>query len=517
VVGWGLSIEARQISPDRTVAVKMILSGQLASQKDIARFRREAQTAAEIQHPNIVTIFEVSEHNKRHYFAMEYVDGEGLDRKIRSNTMTAEQATGYLRTVAEAMAYAHDRGKLHRDLKPSNILIDARNQPKITDFGLSKRLQDDQKITLTGELLGTPGYMSPEQADEKNDLGPTSDVYSLGAVLYELLTGRPPFQAESLGDTLWMVRHKEPVEPSRLNPKTPRDLETVCLKCLQKDPQKRYQTAQELADDLGRFQRGEPVKARRIGPHERAWRWCLRNPVVAGLLATVLLTGLLGAAGVFWQLGKTRKALADMRSAQTQRVLAQVDALLTAEPEAVPTILENLKPFCSEAVPRLHEIIEQPGLAETRRLRATLGLLPDDSSQSNYLREKLLELEPKEFQLVLTALAPARDRLAPELWVITEDGTLPKQRRFRAACALAAFDPENSLWKKVSPDVVAGLVAQDPILASRWTEALRPVQRALLEPLMQIFRDGRREGAEKVVATSFLAEYVADQPDTLST
>src|SRR5262245_56167317 len=295
--GMGIIYKARQRSLNRIVAVKMILKGTLAREEDVKRFRAEAEAAASLQHPAIVAIHEVGLHEGKHYFSMDYVDGHSLAELPRERPLSAHQAAEYIRDAAEAVHYAHQQGTLHRDLKPSNILIDRQGRVRITDFGLAKRIEGNSDLTLTGQILGTPSYMPPEQATSKRSLvGVTSDIYSLGAVLYELLTGRPPFRGETPVETLKQVETLDPVSPRLLNPATPRDLETICLKCLEKEPHKRYLTAQLLAEDLGRYLRGEPILARPISRPARAWRWCRRNPAVAALMASVAACLLVGTA-----------------------------------------------------------------------------------------------------------------------------------------------------------------------------------------------------------------------------
>jgi WD40 repeat protein/tRNA A-37 threonylcarbamoyl transferase component Bud32 len=296
--GMGIVYKARQLSLGRLVALKMIRSGQLASAHEVERFHREAQAAANLQHPNIVAIHEVGEHERQHYFSMDFVDGPSLAQLIAGSPQPAIQSASYVRTIAQAIDYAHQRGVLHRDLKPANILIDPTGQVRITDFGLAKRMEADSGLTHTREILGTPSYMPPEQAaGQWADVGPPSDVYSLGAILYELLTGRPPFRGETATDTLAQVLHDEPIAPRRLNPKVPRDLETIALKCLQKDCKQRYPTARDLADELDRFREGKPIEARPVARPTRLWRWCRRNRMVAalgaaaGTLLLVLATG----------------------------------------------------------------------------------------------------------------------------------------------------------------------------------------------------------------------------------
>jgi len=300
--GMGVVYRARQRSLHRIVAVKMILAGEFAQPAFVQRFKAEAQAAASLRHPHIVTVHEVGEQDGQHYFSMEYIDGGNLAELVRSQPLPANTAARYLRAIAEAVEFAHQRGILHRDLKPSNILIDPFDEPRITDFGLARRLTGDAELTLTGQTLGSPGYMSPEQvAARRGDLGPATDIYSLGAVLYHLLTGRPPFQADTLSAILLQVRDAEPVSPRLLNPGTPRDLETICLKCLEKDPSHRYASAAELAEELTRFLRQEPIRARPAPLAEKAFRWCRRRPALAALTLALFLAVGIGFFGVLSQ------------------------------------------------------------------------------------------------------------------------------------------------------------------------------------------------------------------------
>ena len=295
--GMGVVYEARQLKPNRTVALKMI-SGLHLRPKHRARFHTEAEAAARLQHPNFVQIFEVGEVNGRPFFSMEYVDGGSVAELLTRNPPSARHAAELVETLALAVHAAHERGIVHRDLKPSNVMLTADGTPKIADFGLAKRLDDDSGHTHTGEILGTPSYMAPEQAEGKKDqIGPATDVYALGAILYELLSGKPPFQGASPMDSLRMVVSQEPIAPSHWVALVPRDLEAICLKCLEKVPSQRYATAQALADDLRRYLNGQPVIARRIGPVQRAWKAIRRHPQGVVLVVTL---GLLAVIPVFF-------------------------------------------------------------------------------------------------------------------------------------------------------------------------------------------------------------------------
>jgi eukaryotic-like serine/threonine-protein kinase len=283
--GMGVVYKARQVGLNRLVALKMILAGGHAGHEELHRFQVEAEAVARLQHPNIVQVFEVGQRDGLPFFSLEFVDGGSLARRIAGEPMPARQAAALLETLARAVHHAHTQGIVHRDLKPANVLLTAQGMPKIADFGLAKRLEVDAGQTGTGAILGTPTYMAPEQAQGRTrDIGPPCDIYALGAILYDLLTGRPPFKGESVLDTLQLVQSVEPVPVRRLQPKVPHDLETITLKCLEKDPKKRYPSANALADDLRRFLDGEPVRARPTPAWERAWKWAKRRPAVAALL-----------------------------------------------------------------------------------------------------------------------------------------------------------------------------------------------------------------------------------------
>ena len=346
---------------NRLVAVKVLLAGHFASPSFFDRFRREAEAAASLNHPNIVSVHEVGAHLGQPYFSMELIEGRSLAELVREQPMPARPAAQLLKTIAEAVHYAHERGVLHRDLKPSNVLVDAQGVPHVTDFGLAKRLgqrqcsaasdaaaerstetaessklpnhamksarglaqsktpwTSDDDLTLTGQVLGSPNYMPPEQADPKR--GPAtaaSDVYSLGAILYQTLAGRPPFLAETLTQTLRLVAETESVSPRLLNPGVPRDLETICAKCLEKDPRRRYSSARELADELGRFLKNEPIHARPLGSVAKLARWCRRNPAVALAIsagAALLLVITIGSPVAIYRIDAARQQEATLRA-----------------------------------------------------------------------------------------------------------------------------------------------------------------------------------------------------------
>ncbi len=362
--GMGVVYKARQTTLGRIVAVKMILTGRLANEQDVQRFQSEAQAAASLQHPNIVAIHEVGQHEGWHYFSMDYVEGRDLSAILRENLPTAKKAAHIIRQIAQAIHYAHLQGILHRDLKPSNILIDQHEQVRITDFGLAMRVEDDRGLTQTGQILGTPSYMPPEQAQcNRGLIGPTSDVYALGAVLYECLSGRPPFRADSVVQTLEQVIHTEAVSPRTLNASIPRDLETVCLKCLEKEPHRRYATAQLLADDLGRFVRGEPVLALPISRVARSRRWCRRNPTIAGLVVISALSLALGTAvSTYFAIQEAEQS--QRAELKTAEALTEKQLALQAKSAAEKARSELAKAFWELQVEQAHSSTLSVNVAE---------------------------------------------------------------------------------------------------------------------------------------------------------
>lgn len=468
--GMGVVYRARQVRLNRLVALKMILSGQFASDTDVQRFHAEAEAAAKLEHPGIVPIYEIGIYQGHHYFSMQYIEGESLAAKIRENPLDSQTAARYVEKIASAMAYAHQRGVLHRDLKPANVLIDTNDEPHVTDFGLAKRVDSESDMTLTGQVLGTPSYMPPEQALGWQDLiGPQADVYALGALLYALITGRPPFQAQNTAATLLQVIQTQPVEPRTLNPAIDRDVETICLKCLEKDPDKRYQGADALALELGRYLRGEPIQARPISRPQRLWRWCRRQPLVAGLSAAILLSMLVGTAvSTYFGIESSRNATsfrserdrANQKAAEAEAALRETEATIDQYIETVenaellrePRFQPLLKDLLQDALAHYKRYLERYDAGETDldlehqvKLARSLGKV----GQLNHSRGSHTE-------------ALQAQQRALQLWqaVVDAEPDETDHRRELAVCYRRMGDVSRSLG-----DLTAGEVAFEKCLA----------------------------------------------------
>lgn len=350
--GMGIVYKARHVKLNRIVALKMILSGRFADDVEVQRFYTEAESAARLRHPNIVGIHDVGECEGQHFFSMDYIEGKSLADLLKDQALVPKHAAELMQTIAAAMHYAHTEGVVHRDLKPSNVLLDNAGVPLITDFGLAKQVEGQSQLTMSGTIVGTPSYMPPEQAAGRVDLvNVRSDVYSLGAILYELLSGHPPFRGAGAFETIKQVLENEPVALRVLSPTIPRDLETICHKCLQKEPEKRYATAKELADELGRFLRGEPILAQPIGPLERSWRWCKRNPVIAATSFAALF-GLVSAL-VATTVGYVQTSAALAQSEESRRqAMEAVNDLFTQVSENTLLNKPGLQPLRKELLGR---------------------------------------------------------------------------------------------------------------------------------------------------------------------
>jgi serine/threonine-protein kinase len=380
--GMGVVYEARQISLNRSVALKMIRAGVLAGDADLRRFQNEAEAVAALDHAGIVPVHEVGEHGGQRYFSMKLVPGGSLAGRLDRYRDHPRVAAVLVAEAADAVHHAHLRGILHRDLKPANILVDEQGHPHITDFGLARRVEGDSELTESGAILGTPAYMAPEQASgHRAAVTTASDIYGLGAVLYTLLAGKAPFGGEGLVETLDAVRNRSPEPPSRLNARVPRELEVICLKCLEKEPSRRYATARDLVDDLRRWLAGEPIAARPVGRAMRLWMWGRRNPALAALAAGLVVALALGGAGIVWQwrVAVRERAEARRSAAEAQAILDFLSDDLLSSPKPgelgrAITVVQAL----DAAVPKIAQRYTQQPRVEAalrQRIGSTYGAL----------------------------------------------------------------------------------------------------------------------------------------------
>lgn len=522
--GMGVVYKARQTSLGRLVAVKMILSGQFASDEEVRRFRVEAQAAAQLDHPNIVSIYEVGEHEGHRYFSMALVEGPSLAARLAAGPFAPRDAAELIRQASEAIAYAHERGVIHRDLKPSNILLDATGRPRITDFGLAKRVSDDGGLTMTGDVLGTPSYMPPEQAAGNTEaVGPAADIYSLGAVLYALLSGRPPFQAASSVDTLRQVVEREPVAPRQLNSAIPRDLETIALKCLDKSISRRYASAQQLADDLARWLDGRPILARPINWGERLVRWSLRHPAQAlNIAAGIALVGLSLGGFLLWR--HTQLLLAQRRVEESLLLRAQslVGQLMLASSEDVPTIVERVRENGLARKLLRHERDLQRGLTP-RRLRAAEALLDHDASLVNEACQAALNASWREVQWLQRDLRPHRESV--RRWLASrgdvERAALTDAEHLRWVALASVFAARNSVaevdvqdWPRAARTLLDELNRDPTQLAT--AAAVFTEGRSRLGPLIAAAAAVTTEvEPSSLTAAGLLGELFRDDPATL--
>jgi serine/threonine-protein kinase len=568
--GMGVVYRAKHLALKRTVALKMLAAGH-PDPAERARFRAEAEAVARLQHPNIVQIHEVGEAAGRPFIALEHVAGGSLAERLAGRPLPPRDAARLVAALAEGVYLAHSRNLVHRDLKPANVLLAGNAdtpvgqcQPKVTDFGLVRQLDTDSGQTFDGVVLGTPSYMAPEQAEGRaRSAGPAADVYALGAILYECLTGRPPFQGATLLETLEQVRGREPTAPSTLNRLVPRDLETICLKCLRKEPERRYSSARELADDLGRFVRGEPVAARPVGVAERLRKWVWRRPAAAGLLAAVVLLVAVGGTGT-WLLSR-QWAAARNRQAQTEgevrRVLEQTrgpleeawqaqdlakltEALaegnravdIARSGEAGAAVRQEAEAFRAEAGERLRRAKKNRALLEAvLDVSAPQETRPDQAGRLMVLNQPSVEEQYAAafrgwgLDVDGTAEAEAAQRLRAEPdvvvqeviaaldgWMLERRGrrTAPWRRLFRIADRLDRSDRRRLLRALLvgglppRAEWVAGLAGVGSPWPALWEQARGNTWRQLLEVRKEI--DPRKEPTLTVVLLARACAAVGD-------
>ena len=502
--GMGIVYKARQVRLNRFVALKRILAGEFPDEEQIKRFYAEAEAAGKLDHPGIVPVHEVGFANGQHFYSMAFIDGRSLNDLVKTDgPLQPRLASQLIKATAEAIQYAHEKGIVHRDIKPANILLDAEQQPRVTDFGLAKRIHVASDLTATGQVVGTPTYMSPEQARGKSEqVGCESDVYSLGATLYYLLIGRPPFQSTSQAETLRQVVETEPTPPRRLDPSIPRDLETICLKCLRKEPEKRYTAAAALAQDLENWLNNKPIAARRVSRIERAWLWCKRRPVIAFLIAVLTVISV-SAFAVVWEIRERTYAA------------GLIEAIGQADVDQLPDLLMKLDIYRRRVEPSLIAIREsEPKSADDRRmqLHARLATVSYDKSQVPILFDELLSNHISYVGIIRDQLESHRDMIVELLRELFRDETEPVDHRFRAGIVLVKYVAisDSELW---TTDAFAFL-AQQLVLANsehqpRLRQYLRTIQDSMQMDLSRIFADPKATDSQRLSAANAFADYSA--------
>jgi tetratricopeptide (TPR) repeat protein len=519
--GMGVVYKAWQAGLNRLVALKMILHAGHAGPKLLERFRAEAVAVAKLQHPNIVQVFEVGEHEGAPFFSLEFCPGGSLDRKLAGNPLPGGEAAALTRTLAGAVHAAHQEHVIHRDLKPSNILLAADGTAKITDFGLAKRL-DQIGETRSGDVMGTPAYMAPEQAKGRlEEIGRATDIWALGVILYELLTGHPPFKGAAVEETLDLVREREPVPPRRLQPKTPRDLETICLKCLRKEPAQRYASARDLAEDLARFLRQEPIVARPVSALERAAKWARRRPaqaLAAVSLGLVVVSSLVGVSLYFL----SRQHEASARSARLELDLREAKAELQRQQGR--SLLAEGKDLVNQA--QLARVRGQEAEAGQRfreaaaRLDSALAMLPDapEPEQQGIVALRRHVAGSLEAQARLGPFRKAADEvdfLNLRLRWLSPAARRDQVRRF----ARAALTPWGITEERAPVQAARDLKAQRAYLASsdQWRQVAAGCYEVLLtwaetegEPLPGAAGGAVVAGAKRALRLLALAREVAE-------
>jgi formylglycine-generating enzyme required for sulfatase activity/tRNA A-37 threonylcarbamoyl transferase component Bud32 len=520
---FGTVWRARDKELDRIVAIKIPRKCDLDSD-DTRRFLREAQAAAQLRHPNIVSVHEVGRVDDTIYIVSDFIRGLTLKDCLNDHRYSAREAAETCVRIADGLQHAHSKGVTHRDLKPSNVIIDETGDPHIVDFGLARREVGEVTVTFDGTVFGTPAYASPEQArGEAYQADGRSDIYSLGVVLFELLTGERPFRG-NVQIILHHVIHDDPPSPRKLNGNVPRDLETICLKCLEKNPGRRYRTATDLGEDLRRFLNGEPIQVRPISAMERARKWVIRHPVIAGLIAGIVLLTVVAVSGITWQ---WQKAI----TAQRDHARTMVDHVLNAEPQVVASVIATLDGFRRWTDPAFRKLLAQSDLPRKHRYRANLALLPAEPERADYIFQQLLDAEGKsgldtaDIVYGVDSLRAYRGQTDDALWEILEASSQPSELRFRAALILVKLhgpspgERFNTRIEEVASFITDGLLEMSMAAPSDYAilaESMRPVGALLVPRLEQHVLDDQASEGRRLMATLLFGEFIGDDLDRLT-
>lgn len=502
--GMGIVYKGIQIGLNRPSAIKLMHGWARDNASALMRFTIEAEAVARLRHPHVVGVYEFGQHDGTPFLAMELLDGGTLEERIRhKGRFPPVDAAELVAVLAEAVSAAHAQGVVHRDLKPSNVMFTASGVPKITDFGLARIGAGE--LTATGMMIGTPRYMSPEQAEGRvRDTGTATDVWALGCILYRVLTGRLPFEADSEPATIQKVIHSEPPAPRRLTADVPRDLETICLKCLEKEPHKRYATADALAADLRAYLDGRPIAARPISLAESGWKWAKRHPTRAALCAAVVVV-LVAAAVTAAQVGATLRAERE-RAEQMSRAAAAAEAIASADTAAVPPLIDGLGDLRELTRPRLREYAALP-VSTKAGLHARFALLPDEPERAHELLGYALACPTSELSL-FARLAPFAADANPGLWATLDAAHGNPAKVLRAAGLLASWDPTNPQWGAVTPTVADQLIRVNPLEVDTYARVLRPVRAPLTAELRERYLASRtRIESDKLLQADLLEEF----------
>ncbi len=507
---FGIVLKSLDPNLDRLVAVKLQKAASLQSRSNVDRFLREARSAAQLRHPHIIPVFEYGE-----FADNQFIDGRTLDEWARDNQPDLRDMVEVLARIAEALDYAHSLGIVHRDIKPANIMVDREHdQPHVADFGCARLDQTETTRTIEGSLMGTPAYMSPEVvAGHANTADGRADLWALGIILYEFLVGQRPFRGK-LSELFRLIQETEPKRPRQINPEVPRDLETICLKSIEKDPDRRFATCGDFAADLRLWLDGMPITSRRTSVLERTWLWAKRKPAIAAML------GIIAAFLVFVAVGSTLFSI-NLQQKQNEIVRSQLEALENADPGSLPVIIDNLVQLDNEVIDRLDARLKDPNTSPEKMARFQLASYrigkhnghPDPAALAS-LAQHLPDTSPVEARTIIDL---TRDDLGSQsafLWQIAAADP-DKQRRLRAFCALAAVDADNDEWNSHALPLLGYLLDESSERLVIWAALLQPVASRLQPELEKIFQQGR-EASVRERAAELISYLFADDVDYLA-